>query len=217
MRAPDGSTRRRPRRSPRRRAAGLAALVVVAALGGIGALIGVGVAVRDERAGGPGRQAASGTGTEGLAAIGNASAGNCLTLFAYQTIRIRVEATADSTESVAAFFPDTTDGVKTIPPGGAATDTLDKGPNHCSFAGPKGQIETLDGPVDVATMEGPTNTYGNYTKIDGTLSGVAFPNRVKFSLKEGATMSSPPLEVIRSSDPETRTAQVVIRVRNRTT
>jgi hypothetical protein len=30
-------------------------------------------------------------------------------------------------------------------------------------------------------------------------------------------MSSPPLEVIRSSDPETRTAQVVIRVRNRTT
>jgi len=160
-------------------------------------------------AGRDGRQAAVGTGSDNGADIGHAVAGNCPTRFHYEVMRVRVEVTAGSTEDVVAFFTDADSTFERIRPGSGHTWTWDRDSGSCKFAGPGGEIDTVDGPVRVETAEGFTNVYmGAETPIDVTLNGL------RTSVREGTSKTVGNVEIVRPADPATRTVEIVLRVRN---
>lgn len=154
------------------------------------------------------RQAAYSTGYGNEADIANWIAGNCPTRFEFWVVRLRVEATAERTDDVLAYFPNTPEGVRRIRPGQSHTFVLDKRRGHCEFDGPTGEIDAGSGRVVVATKEGWTNAYGGYTNLEVTIDGVVY------KVKAGESASAPGIEVVRSADDrQQRTAEVVLKVR----
>ena len=158
-----------------------------------------------------GRQAASGTGgNNSTSDIGNAIAGSCTTRFEYDSIRLKVEVTAASQQGVTVDLTNVPGaGPTDVAPGESRTWSLDKGSGHCRFTGPVGTI-TVDGQrEEFWTREGFTSTwcFNDCTSIVGSFA------RQQFTFKVGGDQFVFPYSrLMRPSDPDTRTAQIDLRV-----
>ena len=161
-----------------------------------------------ERSGPVERQAAQSTGgNNSTADIGNAIAGTCATRFEFDTIRLRVEVTADSQHGVTVDLPNAGVAGEAVAPGEGRTFALEKGSGHCKFAGPEGTIGLAPGTIAVRTSEGYTRYFGG-TSLQGSIAGQAF------TLDEGESTTFTSGEVVRPSDPSRRIAELIVRVKN---
>lgn len=157
------------------------------------------------------RRAAMGTGGNNRESdIANAISGNCTTRFDYREIRLRVEVPATSHQGVVVDLTNVPGASRTtVQPGSARVWALDKGVGHCRFAGPEGTL-VIDGSEQrVLTREGLTSQpcFSRCTAVDGSVAGTAF------SLKQGGRQDVLPYVVVtRPDDPESRIAQIDLRI-----